>query len=58
MLVLIQEGIKKKKYKVRSYIPGSINPTGTEIKKIKEQANVIEDNKSKRKPSHSIIAAL
>jgi hypothetical protein len=39
-----------------NYIPGSI-PFGKETKKTKEKANVIEENISRRKQSHSIAAA-
>ncbi|KAG7024953.1 hypothetical protein SDJN02_13773, partial [Cucurbita argyrosperma subsp. argyrosperma] len=38
--------------------PGSMTPTGIDTKKIKDEANVIEDNKSRRKQSHSIAAAV
>lgn len=39
-------------------VPGSMTPTGIDIKNIKEEANVMEDNKSRRKQSHSIAAAV
>ena len=42
----------------RKYLPGSITPTGREITKSKEMANVIEDKISKRKHNHSIAPAM
>jgi hypothetical protein len=41
-----------------NHLPGSITPSGTEIKKTKENANVMDDNISKRKHSHSIAPAV
>jgi hypothetical protein len=38
----------------RYHLPGLITPSGTDIKKIKENANAMDDNISKRKHSHSI----
>ena len=35
-----------------------MTPSGIEIKKIKEKANVIEDNISKRKHNHSLAPAV
>jgi hypothetical protein len=33
-------------------------PGGIDIKNIKEKANVMEDNTSKRRPNHSIATAM
>ena len=41
-----------------NYKPGSMTPSGIEIKKTKENANVMEDNISKRKHNHSIAPAI
>ena len=52
--------MKKKNLNVmnENYLPGSMNPSGTEIKKTKEKANVKADNISNRKQNHSIAAAM
>lgn len=41
-----------------NYTPGFMIPGGIDIKNIKEKANVMEDNISKRKHNHSIAAAI
>ena len=41
-----------------NYLPGSMTPSGIEIKKTKEKSNVIEDNISNRKHNHSIAPAI
>ena len=41
-----------------NYVPGSMTPSGIEIKNTKQKANVMEDNMSKRKQSHSIAPAM
>ena len=48
------------KWNVMNYnhLPGSMNPSGTEIKNTKEKANVKADNISNRKQSHSIAATM
>lgn len=39
-------------------MPGSMTPFGTEMKKTNEKANVMEDNISNRKHSHSTAPAI
>jgi hypothetical protein len=41
-----------------NYVPGFMIPGGIDIKNIKEKANVMEDNTSKRRPNHSIATAM
>ena len=41
-----------------NYLPGSMNPSGTEIRNTKEKANVKADNIFNRKQSHCIAAAM